>query len=123
MATSSFRRPVSVKRPAPGRWIDGRWISGSETPMTISATVQPVGGRDLNILPSGLKHEHTFKVITETELYAGEDEIESAQKREPDRVILADGEYRVVKVVPHQGGVLNHYSCFVTRAHGLRTAS
>lgn len=79
----------AVTRTTPGTYgTDGRFIPGTPTTFNITASVQPLNGRDLLRLPDGLRTSELLRVYSPTRLFvqgAGQD---------PD-VITIEG-------IPHQ---------------------
>jgi hypothetical protein len=67
----------TVTRTVPGTTgTDGRFEPGSSTPVTVTASVQPLSGRDLLRLPEGLRTKELIKIYSPTQLYvqgAGQD--------------------------------------------------
>lgn len=68
----SLRYPVTIRRRAPGAYVDGRWVPGLESaPETILATVQPAQLADYDMLqrlPEGGRVEAVMRVYTTAEL-------------------------------------------------------
>lgn len=53
-----------VSRAAGSRGADGRYVPGSESTQTICATVNPITGEQLYVMPEGERTGHNIKIIT-----------------------------------------------------------
>jgi len=80
----------AVTRRAPATYdADGRLVPGSTTALVITASIQPLEGRDLLRLPEGLRTKELLKIYSSTQLFvqgAGQD---------PDTVIYQGFPYQV----------------------------
>lgn len=109
---SSFRQAVTMRRPAPGSHVAGRWVPGAMgADQTIYASVQPASGEDLERLPEGARNRSAFALFTDTQLQAGD----IAARREPDRVVIFDAEHEVLHVEPWQNSVISHFKVIAVR--------
>lgn len=61
----------TVTRTARGTVVRGRVVEGTQTSVTISASVSPVDGLSISRNPEGQTDEQTRTLFTTTELYAG----------------------------------------------------
>lgn len=99
-----------VTRTAAGTLSSGVYTSGATSTVNITASVQPLNGRDRQVLPEGIGQTDARKVITTTQLYAG------GTTYEADKITI-DGETWVVVHVDGPwiafGGT--HYNVTVTR--------
>lgn len=58
-----------VTRSNPGSYdVNGRAVAGSTTTLTIYASIQPLGGGELEYLPEGLRTDQVVAVWTDTRL-------------------------------------------------------
>jgi hypothetical protein len=94
----------AVTRPSAGTLELGRFVPGDTTPLTVVAVVVPLSGRDLKVLPEGRRVEDSRKVITVTQLKAGDLVTIDAESWE---VFHVDG--------PWIFAGNTHYNCFVSR--------
>jgi len=79
---------------------DGFLTSGSTTTFTVVGSLQPLSGKERNMLPEGCKDTATHKFYTTSELYTS------------DRLERTDGtKYEVLSVEEYQGyGIgMDHY--------------
>lgn len=110
-ATTITRRRVA----AGSRGSDGRWTDGASTDTSITASVQPAQGEDLQLLPEGLRIRRTVKVYTATELQAGDQQAGTS----PDQLVISglvgidDGTYEVQTVKPYYA-LLAHHKALAT---------
>ncbi|MFT9498025.1 hypothetical protein [Anaerosolibacter sp.] len=107
-----FRKPYEVKRKADGSYVKGKWVDGIESSVTIQASVQPINSDEIQYLPEGRRSGKSFKIFTSTELYAAEQFKGESPGRQPDVIIIFEKRYEIVRVMPHQSGVINHYKCY-----------
>jgi len=49
----NFGETVTIKRRAAGSYVDGRWVEGSETDISMAASIQPATGAQLRYLQEG----------------------------------------------------------------------
>lgn len=95
----------TVTRHAVSTWTDGEHVPGAETTFQIVASIQPITGRELEMLPEGDRNRGRLKCYTETLLQAGEGDAV------PDRVEYKGTDYEVQEVRDFQdhGTGLPHY--------------
>ncbi len=105
---------IEVTRKVPGAYnSDGRFIRGSEETFTIRATVQPVTGRELQLLFPNSNARETVKVYSKTELRGG-DNAANPTAGEPDRFDYRGRTYEVQTVTDWE--VLGDYfKCIALR--------
>ena len=97
------RYDYTVKRYASGSYVDGRWVEGSETELTIKTSVQPLNGKELEALPEGRREKSSYKGYTS--LY-----MQTVQNSEnPDRIVIDGDEYEIFTVENWQSNIINHY--------------
>ncbi len=90
----AFARPYTVTRPA-GDWTsDGLWkrLTGSDVTLHIMASIQPLNGREIMLLPDGERDRETVKVYTDTALVIADQE---AQQK-GDQIAYNGGVYEVM---------------------------
>lgn len=93
---------VTVTRRAPGQRATsgpsrGEFIEGAESTIAIVASVQPLGGRELEVMPEGLRRRARFKAYTEAELQTAEQD----GATQADRVTWRGVQYEVTAEVPY----------------------
>lgn len=59
---------LSVKRFGSSEWVNGRFQKGSETTFEIDASVQPLRGNEVKILPEHARTSESVKIYTSTRL-------------------------------------------------------
>lgn len=110
---SSFRQELTVKRRAEGAYNDAGFyeVEGADTTLPIMASIQPVSGSDLVLLPENRREEELLKLYTDTLLIG-------AEKGSPTNcdIVTIDGfDYEVVKVFPWKNNVIPHYKVVVAK--------
>lgn len=114
---SGFRYPVPVMRMSQGSYDEnGEWQEGVPSTGIISATVQPVAGRDMVTLPANRQWTNAIRV------YSSERLSTLADNRNPDRVQWQGHWYELVDVQAWQSGVINHYKYYADRIEDTSTA-
>lgn len=113
-----FRIPVEVLRHAAGAFVNGVWIEGATTPISITASIQPTTGEELLSLPEGRRDRKTYAIFTSTKLYVARPGIN------PDFVTIFGEKYEVVKVDIWQNNppifsIINHYKCIVSALEAI----
>lgn len=108
---SPFRRAVQCLRPAPGAYVDGRWVAGDATPFAIQASVQPATGNDLKSLSENRRSGSIYALYTDSAMQTLDEDL----KLQPDVVTLHDGDYEVVHAERWQNNIINHWKVLVRR--------
>jgi hypothetical protein len=63
-----FRKDLTVKRKTAGSYVNGFWVAGTDTTLTIKASVQPLSGKDIELLPEGKRLAGGYKLFTNDSL-------------------------------------------------------
>lgn len=98
---------ITRRRTADGSYSSttGRYTEGSTTDTTITASVQPLNGRDRQVLPEGLRASDTRKIYTEDDLRA----------EPPADQVQIDGEWFTVRHVDTSHPLIGHTRAYVAR--------
>lgn len=107
---NNFGQTITVHRTTPGSFNEfGEWENGSDLPSsTMTASVQPAGGRDRELLPEGVKTEETKKLYSMDPLFTDSEDT----KTKADELTIGSDRYKVIVCLPHGEGVLDHYKVF-----------
>lgn len=112
----SLRRPYTIRRRAPGAYVNGRWVPGTAgAAETIRASVQPAQLSDYDMLeplPEGRRVESLVRVYTSVLLQVAGNESPTASG---DLLDLPQGEYVFMAVSPWQSGIISHYRYLAAR--------
>ena len=108
----SFRKPFTVKRNAAGGYVNGVYVEGAETTITIQASVQPVSGQDLVAIPEGRRASDMVKVYTSEDLFGQGD---AGTGQSPDRLVYRGKEYEIYTKEPNQMGVVSHFKYYAVK--------
>lgn len=109
---SSFRKPYTVNRTAPGSYVGGEWVNGAASTVAILASIQPVSDQDLVNLPAGTRSSDVVKIYTNTVLYTVEDQ---GTNQQPDRITWDGAVYEITSKSVRQMDVINHYRFWATK--------
>lgn len=107
---SSFRSPFTITRKSAGSYVNGKWVEGSTSTFTIQASVQPLRGEEIQLLPEGRRNSQAVRIYTDTQLYVKTDE-----QTNPDKLTAFGESYEVLSVEPWQSNVINHYKCIAVK--------
>lgn len=103
--------PVTLIRyPATSWGADGRSTVGAAVSSTILASVQPLGGREIALLPESERHAEHLKAYTVTELRTADQYTSTLADR-----IVVDGITYEVQKVERQRSVIPHYKVTLVR--------
>lgn len=111
---SGFRKySLTVKRRATGDYNSAGFfkVSGPDTEFTITASIQPLTGSEMLLLPENRRELETKKLYTSFELYG----IEKGNGINADIVIIGGDEFEVIRTYSWQNSVINHYKVFVAK--------
>jgi hypothetical protein len=111
--TSFYTGTYKVTRTGGGSFTNGVYALGTTSTFDITASIQPVTGRDLQVLPEGQHANETKVVYTTTEL----------KTRDPsnagDKITINGEAWEVFRVERWEAFGLNlsgdHYRAFVSR--------
>lgn len=94
-----------------GDYVQGRWVPTKNTStVTITASVQPIDGDMLQILPEGERSMEMRTLYTTTKLNT----VKETGLKVPDVVCIDGGEWEVHRVEQWQP-LLDHYKCLIVR--------
>jgi hypothetical protein len=62
---------ITIERRAPGTFVNGKLIQGSQTIVNSQANIQPATGTDLDALPEGDRTKRIFRFYTRVSLQVG----------------------------------------------------
>lgn len=105
-----FRMPLTLQRISPGSYIDGLWVEGNLTSQTITSSVQPISGEELQSLPEERRVRKNYKLFTSTQLFTVRNPTNN-----PDRIIIYGETYEVYQVFPWLNGIITHYEAYVSK--------
>jgi hypothetical protein len=105
-----FRKDILIRR-LTGQYVDGKWIDNAPSEFTIKGSLQPLNGIELRLLPENRREVASYRIYTDTELFTGA----KGSSQSPDRAVLSDGQYEVVRVEPWQNGLVSHYKIFISK--------
>lgn len=112
-----FRKPQNITRVAVGSYVNGVWVDGGATTLTIQASVQPMTMEDMKTAPEGRRLSDMVKMYTDADLFTTED---SGENQQPDKLTWRGRQYEIISKGVAQMGVISHYkyACAVTSAGG-----
>lgn len=99
------------KRFAAGSFVDGDWVPGAESALSIFGTVRPMKPRDVVLLKEGEELSDHRKLYTATELRPAD----RSTKTPADRVVIGGEDFEVVGIHDNTNGGLSHYKVILRR--------
>jgi len=102
---SMFRSAFTVKRMAAGTWVKGKFTEGAVTSFSIMASVQPLKGKEIELLPEGRRQSQAVNIYTDTQLNT------TTATTNPDILTAFGFDFEILTVEPWQSNVINHYKC------------
>ncbi|MCP3685999.1 MAG: hypothetical protein GY861_25420 [bacterium] len=104
------RQALTVTRYGAGTIDDyGEYTNGSTSTVSITASVQPVTGKNLESLPEGRQTKEAYYLFTDTELLTSRD------KNKADTTEIFSDTYEVINIEKWQNNLINHYKVTVSR--------
>lgn len=104
--------PVTVYRRVAGSYVNGEWVEGSTTTLTIDMNVQPVKPHELMQFPESERSREWYKGYSATLLRT---QVEGVGGYDADELDWQGHRYKVMKVQNYAMGVLNHYKIWAVR--------
>jgi hypothetical protein len=110
---SLFRKQFTVTRPT-GSYVKGKWVPGGSTTITIMASVQPLKGLEIQLVPEARRYSQSVKLYTNTQLQVGI----NGTSENADILSAFGFNFEIISVEPWQSGVmfLDHYKCIGVKA-------
>lgn len=101
-----FRSPLTLYRYSSGGYVDGRYVQGTETPIAITASIQPTTGEDMQMVPEARRDEKTYALFTSYP-------VKTVGAENPDQIEIFGDRYELIQVLPWQNnsnfGIINHF--------------
>jgi hypothetical protein len=110
---SSFRQTLTVKRKASGSYNAAGFfeVTGADSTFEIQASIQPISGSDMKLLPENRREEEITKLYTDTKLNG----IIKGSGLNPDFVVIDGVDHEVIRTFNWRNNVINHYKVFVAK--------
>jgi|AGTN01.3.fsa_nt_gi hypothetical protein len=103
---SSFRKPITVLRTAPGHYDDaGIWVPGEPATTTVPMSVQPLRAKEMDALPEGRRGSRAVKVYAGAALLVAD----QTTGQNADIITWQGSSWEVVSCDPYQMDVIPHY--------------
>lgn len=87
-----------------GSRVNGRWV-GTSTEASITGSVQPLNGRDLQFLPEGRRDTGLVKIYCNTELAVSTEGSDTSG----DVVVWSGKEWEVIQALEYSNGLIDHF--------------
>lgn len=99
-AIDAYAIPVVRIRRAPGSYVDGIWVNGSEATSEIMAAIFAMSPHTLRDLPEGIREDAEWTAWSRSSLLP----VDETTAREPDRLSWQGGVWRVIHSWPRVEG-------------------
>jgi hypothetical protein len=103
---------LTITRFAAGSYVNGLWVEGSSSQLTVSGTVQPVPGSILQTLPEGKRDRDMKLFICDSELFITNPDTGTSG----DLVSIEGENWQVDSLQSWSNGILPHYEYILIRA-------
>ncbi len=111
MSVGIFRKTLIALRKGAGSYVNFQWVDGVPEVFEIKASIQPTPAEVMLTLPEGYRTKESYTLITDANLKTAS----SADKSNPDVVVIENEKYQVTRVESWQNTFLNHYEIIVTK--------
>jgi hypothetical protein len=95
---SNFAENVTLKRTAPGSFVNGIYVPGAETSSTIIASVQPMSSMEMENYPELQRSSEVLKLYCAEELQVAKESTGAVA----DKIVMRGKTYQVQRVEPWQ---------------------
>lgn len=111
-----FRTPIVILRLSGGSYVNGQWIEGTQTTIDATASIQPLSGQEILLIPEARREKEVYKMYTSTP-------INDLTTQNPDQVQFFGKTYEVLQIWTWQNNALfataNHYKYMCMRLDPL----
>lgn len=104
--------PLTLIRSSAGSYVDGEWVEGTETNITIDVNIQPLKPSELLILPEADRSRQWWKVYSASEIRMDK---QGTSGWSADEFVYQGDRYKVMKVENYSMGILNHFRALAAR--------
>lgn len=108
------RKTLEVKRFAAGSYVKGDYVEGADNTFNITASVQPLRGKEMELLPEARREFQAYKLYSDTQLLT----VNTSETKNPDQVKIDGVWHEVLIVQDWQNIIINHYKIIVSRMSG-----
>lgn len=105
------RKSFDVLRRTAGAYVNGRWIEGTKSTISVKGNEQPLPGQEVLMLPESFRSKDLRKFFSLTFLNS----IEDGKNITPDKVVIEGVSFEVHKRKRYQMGPRNHYEYLLIR--------
>ena len=104
--------PLTLIRSAAGSYVDGEWVEGTETNVSIDVNIQPLKEAELLLLPEADRSKQWWKVYSASEMRMDK---QGASGWAADEFVYQGDRYKVMKVENYAMGIHNHWKAIAAR--------
>ena len=104
--------PLTLIRSAAGSYVDGEWVEGTETNVSIDVNIQPLKEAELLLLPEADRGKQWWKMYSASEIRMDK---QGTSGWSADEFVYQGDRYKVMKVENYAMSILNHYKALAAR--------
>jgi hypothetical protein len=102
------RKELTAYNITGGQFTKGHWVKGTPNQFTFKASVQPMIGRELEMLPEGRRHTQSYFLFTDNLL-------QTVEGQNPDIVVIDNEQHEVFQRQNWQNQIIGHYRYIVIK--------
>lgn len=104
--------PLDIYRTTQGQYVDGEWVEGTESTITIDVNIQPLKEAELMLLPEADRGKQWWKMYSASEIRMDK---QGTGGWDADEFVYQGDRYKVMKVENYAMGILNHFKALAAR--------
>lgn len=108
------RKTLTITRYSAGTRVKGTWVEGTPSTFEADYSVQPLTGREMQLLPEDRRTTQSYRLYGDTKLYT----VDVNTGTNADRVTIDGETYEVFSCAPWQNTIINHYKIIVIKVGG-----
>ena len=104
--------PLDLLRKTAGSYVDGEWVEGAETSVSVEVNIQPLKEAELMLLPEADRGKQWWKVYSASEIRMDK---QGSSGWAADEFVYQGDRYKVMKVENYAMSILDHYKALAAR--------
>lgn len=104
--------PLDIFRSTQGQYVDGEWVEGTETTITVDVNIQPLKEAELMLLPEADRGKQWWKLYSASQLRMDK---QGVGGWDADEFVYQGDRYKIMKVENTMMGILDHWKAIAAR--------
>lgn len=104
--------PLDFFRKTQGQYVDGEWVEGVESTVTLEVNIQPLKEAELMLLPEADRGKQWWKIYCAEQIRMDK---QGDTGWDADEFVYQGDRYKVMKVENYAMGILNHFKALAAR--------